>query len=441
LVARQEDGTVVPDPRINYKEGISGGLSSGSGVIGKGGTFTKTIALNRWALIKNPGTYTVTGTYSYHVKDPGATQKYGISIMKTIRVNSAPIKVVVKRRSRRAMGRYIRKLLRQLKKIKPSRKWEVVKQRTAIIARLAYTCDRRIVPILIDLIYENHHNNEALWAKEGFICYLTHDTNIKKAVLEVAKKRGLASGMQSVLEAFGCSEEEFKQVTRISLMSDDPDIVSRGVLAAQTHPDDEYMPKLVAIATVPDRPDPNRHFLKVKRHWAIYAIAYNRTNEGVKALRTLLEDPSEGIRETTKRAIGQAFERHRVYPKYADDEYISELITIAKDSNHPMAINSLAGIARTRTEEGIEAIKALLENPDMDIPIAKTDEGVQTISNLLRSPDKDVRNMTENIIRQVYRTYPGLPLRVDDFPELFKEAQVEREKQKKRTLERLKSNK
>ena len=94
----------------------------------------------------------------------------------------------------------------------------------------------------------------------------------------------------------------------------------------------------------------------------------------------------------------------------------------------------------TLTEEGLKAIKALLENPDMDIPVAKTDEGVHTISNLLRNPDKDIRDMTENIIRQIYRTYPGRPLRKDDFPELFREFVEERKANNKIFLERLKTN-
>ncbi len=51
LNAREENGTVVPDPRENYVEGLGGGLSSGRGMIRTGESFTKTIALNRWALI------------------------------------------------------------------------------------------------------------------------------------------------------------------------------------------------------------------------------------------------------------------------------------------------------------------------------------------------------------------------------------------------------
>jgi hypothetical protein len=117
------------------------------------------------------------------------------------------------------------------------------------------------------------------------------------------------------------------------------------------------------------------------------------------------------------------------------------LITAAKDSNHPFATNFLVGtIARTRTEEGIKAIKALLENPDMDIPLAQTDDGIQTICNLLKHPDKKVRDITEIILSQIYRTYPGRPLREDDFPELFREFVEERKAKNNKFLELLKSN-
>ena len=441
LVAKREVGTSVLDPRERdpCTCRIGGGLSSGTGQIKLGESFSKTIALNLWALIKEPGCYSVKGTYYPAIYRP---------TMEKMRVDSEPVEITVKPRSDEEMADYIRELSDELKKNRiPKNGWtynspsEMRRAREEVIKRLIYTCEPRIVPILIELMYENHHKNDAFWSKEGFVCYLPRALKIKKAFLTAAKKRGLARCMKSVLEVLSCREEEFKQIIRISLISDDLDILSGGILAAQTHPDDEHMPTLVAIATDPNRPDPNRTFYAIERQQAIIAIAYNRTDEGVKALRTFLEGSDEGIRKTTKEAIRQAYKHHPVYPKYADDEYTSELITAATDSNHPLAINSLVGIiARTRTEEGVEAIKALLENPDMDIPIAKTDEGVQTISNLLRNPDKDIRYMTENIIRQIYRTYPGRPLRRDDFPELFREFSEERKANNKKFLERLKAD-
>ena len=58
----------------------------------------------------------------------------------------------------------------------------------------------------------------------------------------------------------------------------------------------------------------------------------------------------------------------------------------------------------------------------------KSDEGVKAIRNLLRDPDKDIRDMTAGIIQQVYRNYPGRPLREDDFGEEFRESLENRKK-------------
>ncbi|MBA7637078.1 hypothetical protein ES703_44712 [subsurface metagenome] len=432
-IAKREDGTIVPDPRENYKEGLGGGLSQGMGQIEAGESFSKTIALNRWALINEPGRYTVTGTYYYVIEEPDAKKVKGIIRMKEVPVDSAPIEIIVKPRSDRQMRRYIKGLLGKLKVSKTR------SERKAIIKKLIYTCEPGIVPTLIDLMYENHHKNDAFWAKEGFVCYLPREPKIKEAVLEAAKKRGLARCMQTVLEAFGCSEEEFKEIIEISLASDNPDVLGEAAGAAQEHPHDEHIPALIVIATDPNRPEPNRPFYAIERHRAIYAIAFNRTDEGVEALKGLLKDPDDDIRRTTEEAIRRAYNRHPVYHKYSDVEYTAKLVLIATDFKHPRQFSFIYEIARTRTEKGVNAIKALLEDPDKDIPIAESDEGVKAIRNLLRDPDKDIRDMTAGIIRNVYRTYPGRPLREDDFPELFREIIEKREARKKRVLEGLKN--
>jgi len=440
LVAKRDDGTVIPDPRENYKEGIGGGLSSGIGKIRTGESFSKTIALNRWALINEPGRYTVTGTYYYEIEEPDAKKVKGIRRMKVVPVDSAPIRITVKPRTDKEMWDYIRELSNKLEAIKTPPTWRTTREeREELIKKLIYTCDRRIVPTLIDLMYENHHIGDAFWAKEGFVCYLPREPKIKEAVFEAAKKRGLARCMQTVLEAFGCSEEEFKEIIEISLASDNLDILGQGVGAAQEHPDDEHIPALIAIATDANRPKPNRPFYAIERHRAIYAIAFNRTDEGVEALKGLLKDPADNIRRKTENAIRGAYKRHPIYPKFSDAEYTAKLVLIATDFKHPRQMSFIYEIARTRTEKGVNAIKALLEEPDRDIPIAESDEGVKAIRNLLRDPDKDIRDMTAGIIRKAYRTYPGRPLREDDFPELFREIIEKREARKKRVLEEPKS--
>ncbi len=427
LIAKREDGTTVPDPLEIYSGG-EGGASPPEEQIETGESFSKTIALNQWALINEPGRYTITGIYYtgvYHLRK------------KHPAVSSAPIEIIVKPRVDKEMADYIKGLSKKLKGIKipktgmTRKAWKEI---VATVKKLMYTCDPRIVPTLIDTIYKYQHTD--FWMIEAFLYYLPREPEIKKVIVEMAKKRGLVrgmGGMQYLLEELDCNEEEFKEIIRISLTSENPDIQSGGAGAAQRYPDDSYTPRLITIAT-----DANS-----RAHWtAIDALAYNRTDEGVKTLRVLLNNMNQDMREAAAHAIRRAYQDVPVYPKYPDDEYTSALIRVMKDPNCSkwMFVYAITEITRTRSEEGVKAIKALLEDNDKDIPIAETDEGVQTIRNLLRNPDKDVRDMTENIIRQIYRTYPGRPLRKDDFPELFREFVEEREANNKRFLERLKAD-
>jgi hypothetical protein len=434
LVAKREDGTTVADPRKYYEGGLGGGLSPGMAYIDPGQSFTKTIALNQWALINKPGRYTVTGTYFYYTEDPNAKRVKGVRRMKEMAVSSPPIEIVVKPRSYWHMGIHISSLLIQLKAIRPSEKWEIVTQREAILTKLAYTCDPRIVPTLIDLMYKNYHNNEVFWAAEAFACYLPRDAKIKNQLIYAATKRGLAKGMCTSLEAFGCSEQKFKEIIAISLASNDLDILTEGVLAAQDHPDDDHMATLIAIATGKHSQKENHRLYRITRDRAICAIAFNRTDEGIRALKRLSEDPDQQIRRTTEDAIREAYRRHREYPKYSDDEYTVAIVPIALDCNDPRQRFMIIHILRSRTEEGVTAVKSLLENPDGDIGMAETDSGVRAIRELLKNPNEDIRRITSDIIKGVYREYRGRPLRDDDFGEEFRESFEQR---KKRVLTKL----
>ncbi|MGD2094539.1 MAG: hypothetical protein PVH77_05985 [Phycisphaerales bacterium] len=455
-----ENGKAIPDPRENVQYGLAGGLGGGTGTIFTGQSFSRTIPLNLWALIKAPGRYTVKGNYSYFFdfQDPN-TKEYHSDY---IQVESEPIEITVKRRGHWWMGRYIKKLLRELKSVKPSPKpteasvnhrgrwWRIkyiinglksskhssalepAKQRKAIISKLNYTCDERIVPTLIDLMYNSQHTNEAFWAAEGFRCYLPKTAEIKNQLLKTVREHGLVPGMPGVLERYDCDEQTFKEIIGKSLYSDKTDILRTAVGAAHNHPNDGYTNRLVELAIDVNSP---------VRIQAIYAIAFNRTDKGVKTLKTLLKDNNQEIQKITEDAVRQAYRRHWVYPEIVDEEYTSELVSLLADAKEPSSTDPtqtflLIEIARTRTKEGIEAIKTLLENPDKDIALAQTDEGVKAIRNFLRTADEDTRNMTTDTIRFIYKTYPGRSLKNDDFPEEFRENTAER---KMNFLERIRN--
>ena len=99
-----------------------------------------------------------------------------------------------------------------------------------------------------------------------------------------------------------------------------------------------------------------------------------------------------------------------------------------------MHIPAIIRIYRSRTEEGVEALKILTEDPERDIVIARTNGGVKTIRALLRSQEDNISKLTSDIVKSIYREYPGRPLRNDDFPEEFRENP---EKRKKNRLEQI----
>lgn len=66
---------------------------------------------------------------------------------------------------------------------------------------------------------------------------------------------------------------------------------------AQRFPDDRYMQRLVEIARTEKRPP-----IQV-----IYALAANRTDDGVEVLKELLEHRDKPVREWTERAVRHAY--------------------------------------------------------------------------------------------------------------------------------------
>jgi hypothetical protein len=437
LQAKDDKGNIVTDPRENVIYGLGGGLSSGTGYIAKGQSFSYEVALNRWALIKKAGTYTVTGTYSYYVpRDPSSYPDIGVVLMDTIEVKSKPIKIKVRSRSNRQIGNYIANLQKQLSATQSSNTRDMLDKRKEIILKLLYTCDERVIPTLIDLIYSSRHNNDVFWAVEGFRCYLPKTENIKNQLINIVRQRGFGNGMHSILEAYNCDESIFTEAIAKSLQSQYLDIIAEATIAAQEHPSDEIMAGLITVAKGTLHPGLNTHAGRNARQRAIYAIANNRTDEGVEAIKVLLNDSDEGISDTAKDAIRQAYRRHPKYPEQTDDEYTAVLIPIAQDPNHPGQRFSIIGILKTRTEEGVEAIKNLLKNPDMDIPLVKTDSGVQAIRDILKHSEPEQRNMIADYISTIYRDYTGRPLRDDDFPAEFREDPNE---YKKKILERVRN--
>ena len=74
--------------------------------------------------------------------------------------------------------------------------------------------------------------------------------------------------------------------------------MNNGVCEAFLYPNDRFNPRLIALAT---------DAKSGVREIAISALAMNRTDEGVKTLKSLMDDPDIQIRYTVTHAIDHAY--------------------------------------------------------------------------------------------------------------------------------------
>ena len=303
LVARAESGATVADPRgADKSPRIGGGLHSPR-VLHPGESATRVIALNRWALVKQPGRYTVVGTYHGAPFRDRPDQA----------VSSEPITINIQRRTAEEMHAYISDLTNQIAAIPPARFVTSTRmpenvlvtnsafdhRLASLVERLAYTCSPKIVPSLLEAMY--NPASSGFWEAEAFLYYVPRSEETKRAIIATAQERGLAEGMEYVLVNYGCSEEEMRASIELSLRPDNPRTWSAGAMAAQSHPDDAFTPRLIAVAT-------DKGINENARIRAIYALAANRTDESVKALKSLLgNNPEERIRSGVKQAINTAY--------------------------------------------------------------------------------------------------------------------------------------
>ncbi|MCB9768591.1 MAG: hypothetical protein H6752_10375 [Candidatus Omnitrophica bacterium] len=287
LSAVDEGGEVVADPRADRQIFIAGGGGGIDVSLDPDESFRETIALNRWALLTHPGVYQVTGTF--YARGPYPTNVSVTAVTATTEIEILP-------RSNDEMASYIGELSNLL----PKNDYENVP--FSVVQKLMYTCDRRAALPLIEVFYRS--DAARYWAVEAFQYYLPKDRETDQALLEAAMERGLAKGMFSTLRERGFTCEQIKPLIEASLAIDHPNAWPEGALAAQICADDCFTERLIAIAT-----DPTSY----ARKQAIAALAKNRTDDSVAALKGLLEEPESpqmsgmSIRQWTEQTIRRAY--------------------------------------------------------------------------------------------------------------------------------------
>jgi hypothetical protein len=411
------------------------------GMLHPGESFSKIVALNHWAVIREPGRYEVAVTY---VGNSDTNQTMAP-------VNANPVTITVSPRTREEMHNYIEALTNQVAARLEKR---VSKQggpadavMDELVLKLTYTCSPEIVPTLLGLHYDTgpRSGNESAWEGQALqtalLNYVPKTEETWQAILQAVFRHGLDWTLTSLLESYKFHNEELKPIIERALAADNPGQWNCGaMLAGDTYYDDSFTDRLIAIATDTNTLG-NTRAAKQSRLAARDALARNRTDAGVKTLKMLLNDPAPenwaplganiliGYWETNrmgKRLHPEDFEANELRPlnerllastNFLDNDVgLSLALHFGDDALTPKLI-ALATKPGFKLRE--RAVWALAYN--------RTDESVKTLKTLLSDPDPKISKLAEEAIRYAYNSRGdarGRPLRADDFDAKFREPEV-----------------
>lgn len=402
LIAQDSSGNNIPDPREDYIPGMGGGLGFETKTIESGQSFNKTVVLNHWALIIKPGKYSVRGTYQlyYAAINPMKKGVYDFTDSR-IKIRSKPINIHVRKRTAVGMSRYISGLAKQLKSADSRNENKIMK-------KLLYTCDDRMVPVLLD-----HLNGDRLgYAIKGISFYAPDKDKTKRKLLDFMDQKGLCRDIDVwTLERVGFNKDDFRRLITVGINSGDHVQQSVGAWYAQSYPDDVHMSRLISFVSNQD---------SVLRYRSIHAIAKNRTDESVTVLKRLLEDEDPKIRKRAQREVKNAYRDQPIRPKSDDLELTKALVAYANDSTTSVRYIAPYYLLKTRSGKSAEAIKQLRNDPSLKLQAAQEDAAVAYFQKMLNYPDPFVKDYFNDTIDFTYKPSAGRPFREDDFSEEFR---------------------
>ena len=183
LIVSDENRRVVEGPFASRYSGISGGGGLPRTGVEPGSSLSRTVPLNQWALIKEAGRYTVRGIYHTGIFH---------AAKKSPSVTSRPIRITLAPRSDEALQVYIDGLSERLDSIEipetgmTKAAWTEIE---SVVRKLGYTCDARVVPVLLDAAYTYPHSG--LWVADAVLRYVGPGPETREQVVATAQERGL----------------------------------------------------------------------------------------------------------------------------------------------------------------------------------------------------------------------------------------------------------
>jgi HEAT repeat protein len=533
LLVKTASGQEVPEipPNIVDFGGYPRNLQGLFPILHPGHSVTNTIVLNRWFLVKEAGRYEIVGAYS--------GRRFGDKSIPPL--SADPISIAVLPRTKAEMDEYIKGLTNQ---VEARLRYRAGNRQAAaysdgeldgLLRKLMYTCSPAIVPMLLTTLYEP--GTAGRWASKALLCYVPHTEDTWEAIIAAAAQHGVNQPMYDLLSSYEHNKEAIKPIIERALAPESIGDWDFGAqLAGNCYYDDAFTARLIAIAV-----GSNTH--SNTRRAAMEALARNRTDAGVKALKMLLNHPDPDVGRLLADAIcigysfpgarplrQEDFDANDVRPLterllnsgersggglglaelFGDDIFTPRLVQMTMDRTSDYWFEAIEVLAMNRTDEGVKTLRAILNDPDPSIsmeaeeailsahlrrgasrgkplraddfdakemrPIIerdltlrepylsfglalaqefgddsliprlaalatkpdllnrdfairalsfnRSDEGVKTLKALLNDPDPNISKTTENAIREAYtsrRDAEGRPLRPDDFDVKFQQ--------------------
>lgn len=431
LVATNSAGEGIPDPRADAKRFWMGGGLFQYATLKPGESFTKVIPLNRWALVKESGRYVITGIYLLEQHTTNLTEAV-----------SAHTTIEVLPRTDREMDAYIGDLTNRLeKKLTGSLNPLANESRppdpemNTLVTKLMFTCSPKIVPSLLKSMCD-YGSGGGFWEVEALKFYVPHSDEVKRAILTTATTRGMGRnwGVLSLLQDCGFAKEELKPLIERSLSPEFAQEWLAGAQLAQQFPNDDFVPRLIVIANSPGK----------ARAAAITALVYNRTDNGIKALQLLLNDPDPAIWDHFAIAILNAIQpsTHIAKRPLQPDDFTAENLKPLIDhllnsgENHSEKAWGISLIRQFAIETYTPQLVAIASRPNdlaqsdaiYGLAFNRTDKGVETLKRLLHQSDPKICGITEDAIRSAYTSRGGMPgilLKPDDFDPKYQQSVAE----------------
>jgi hypothetical protein len=422
LVATNSAGEAVLDPRANAKTFWMGGGLFQYATLKPDASFTKVIPLNRWALIKESGRYEVVGNY--------ISSAYGTNFTT---VTSDAISINVQPRTPQEMDAYISDLTNQLEakltgNLNPVANESRPPDRAmnALVTKLMFTCSPKIVPSLLKSMCE-YGSGGGFWEHEAIMYYVPHSEETRKAILAAATARGVERNwtLASLLQEYGFTAEELKPLIERALAPDDEPGWAVGAQLAQKFGDDAFTPRLIAIAKTSRGNGQTA---------AIAALATHRTEEGVKTLKSLLDDPHQNIWTPLAQALLNGDRNGSLHPGDFAARDVKPLVErmLGAGNRSPDVMTGISLLQQFGSDDFTPQLVALATDSSnftwrsavYVLALNRTDEGLKTLKSLLTSSDPKIREETENAIRSAYTSRGnsrGRPLQPEDFDKQYQQ--------------------